>query len=64
MKIKISDYPTFNKEWDKDKTNKKTTKILTRIGELQHKMYAQNKYFLSFSREQMLLGRTDLQKDC
>ena len=46
MKIKISDYPTFNKEWDKDKTIKKTKKMLKRIGELQHKMYAQNKYSL------------------
>jgi PPK2 family polyphosphate:nucleotide phosphotransferase len=46
MKIKISDYPTFNKEWDKEKTEKKTKKILKRIGELQHKMYAQNRYSL------------------
>jgi PPK2 family polyphosphate:nucleotide phosphotransferase len=46
MKIKISDYPTFNKEWDKEKTKKKTKKILKRIGELQYKMYAQNKYSL------------------
>jgi len=28
MKIKISDYPTFNKEWDKEKTKKKTKKML------------------------------------
>ncbi len=46
MKIKLSDYPTFNKEWDKEKTKKKTRKMLKRIGELQHKMYAQNKYSL------------------
>lgn len=46
MKVKISDYPTFNKEWDKEKTEKKTKKMLKRIGELQHKMYAQNKYSL------------------
>ena len=46
MKIKISDYPTFNKEWDKEKTKKKTKKILKRIGELQYKMYAQNNYSL------------------
>ena len=46
MKIKISDYPAFNKEWDKYKTEKKTKKNLKRIGELQYKMYAQNKYSL------------------
>ena len=42
--MKISDYPTFNKEWDKDETEKKTKKMLKEIGELQYKMYAQNKY--------------------
>jgi len=46
MKIKLSDYSTFNKEWERDKTEKKTKKMLKRIGELQHKMYAQNKYSL------------------
>lgn len=46
MKIKIADYPTFNKEWDKDETEDKTKKMLARIGRLQHKMYAQNKYSL------------------
>lgn len=46
MKIKIEDYPTFNKEWDKDKTQDKTKKILRKIGELQNKMYAQNKFSL------------------
>lgn len=46
MKIKIEDYPTFNKEWDKDKTEDKTKKILKKIGELQNKMYAQNKFSL------------------
>lgn len=46
MKIKLSDYPTFNKEWDKEKTQKKTKKMLKRIGELQHKMYSQNKFSL------------------
>jgi len=44
MKIKIADHPTFNKEWDKAKIGEKTDKMLERIGELQHKMYAQNKY--------------------
>ena len=42
--MKISDCPTFNAEWDKDKTEKKTKKMLKEIGELQYKMYAQNKY--------------------
>jgi PPK2 family polyphosphate:nucleotide phosphotransferase len=42
--MKISEYPTFNKEWDKDETEKKTEKMLKEIGELQYKMYAQNKY--------------------
>lgn len=46
MKIKLSDYPSFNKEWDKDKTEKKTKKILKQIGELQYKMFAQNKFSL------------------
>jgi PPK2 family polyphosphate:nucleotide phosphotransferase len=46
MKIKISDYPTFNKEWDKEKTIAKTEKMLQQIGELQYKMYAQGKYSL------------------
>jgi len=46
MKIKLSDHPAFNKEWDRVKTEKKTKKILKKIGELQHKMYAQNKFSL------------------
>jgi PPK2 family polyphosphate:nucleotide phosphotransferase len=46
MKIKLSDYPTFNKEWKKEETVAKTEKMLTRIGGLQNKMYAQNKYSL------------------
>ncbi len=44
MKIKIADYPTLNKEWDKKETEEKTKKILKRIGKLQNKMYAQNKF--------------------
>lgn len=44
MIMQISDLPTFNKEWDKDETGKKTKKMLKEIGELQHKMYAQGKY--------------------
>ena len=42
--MKISDLHTFNKEWVKDETEKKTKKMLKEIGELQYKMYAQNKY--------------------
>jgi len=42
--MKITDYPTFNKEWDKKETEKKTKKILKEIGELQYKMHAQGKY--------------------
>lgn len=46
MKIKIKDYPTFNKEWDKGKTLEKTEKMLAKIGELQFKMFAQDKFSL------------------
>jgi PPK2 family polyphosphate:nucleotide phosphotransferase len=46
MKIKLSDFPTFYKEWKKEETVAKTEKMLTRVGELQYKMYAQNKYSL------------------
>lgn len=46
MKIKISDYPTFNKEWDREKTEEKTKKMLKKIGKLQNKMLAQNKFSL------------------
>jgi PPK2 family polyphosphate:nucleotide phosphotransferase len=46
MKIKLSDQPSFNKEWNKEKIKGKTEKMLKRIGELQFKMYAQNKYSL------------------
>lgn len=42
--MKITDYPTFNKEWDKKETKKKTEKMLEEIGELQYKMYAQGKF--------------------
>jgi PPK2 family polyphosphate:nucleotide phosphotransferase len=46
MKIKIADYPTFNKTWDKKEIQEKTKKILKKIGKLQYKMYAQNKFSL------------------
>jgi PPK2 family polyphosphate:nucleotide phosphotransferase len=44
MQIKIGDYPAFNKEWDRKETEETTKKILKKIGKLQNKMYAQNKY--------------------
>ena len=46
MKTKIADHPTFNKEWNKKETLKKTKKILKEIGKLQYKMYAQDKFSL------------------
>jgi PPK2 family polyphosphate:nucleotide phosphotransferase len=46
MKIKIADYPTFDKTMDKKETREKTKKILKKIGELQYKMYGQNKFSL------------------
>lgn len=46
MKIKIADYPTFDKTLDKKEIQEKTKKILKKIGELQNKMYAQNKFSL------------------
>jgi PPK2 family polyphosphate:nucleotide phosphotransferase len=46
MKIRISDYPTFNKEWDREKTIEKTKKMQRKIGILQNKMLAQNKFSL------------------
>lgn len=46
MKIKISDHPTFDKTLDKKEIQAKTKKLLKRIGELQYKMYAQNKFSL------------------
>ncbi|NSW94797.1 MAG: polyphosphate kinase [Bacteroidales bacterium] len=46
MKIKIKDYPTFVKEWDRKEIEEKTVKILKKIGKLQNKMLAQNKYSL------------------
>jgi polyphosphate kinase 2 (PPK2 family) len=44
--MKIKDYHTFNPEWDKGKTRAETKTILKEIGELQYKMYAQQKYSL------------------
>lgn len=46
MKIKIQDYPMFDKTWDREKTEEKTKKMLKKIGKLQQKMYAQNKFSL------------------
>lgn len=44
--IRIGDYPTFNKEWEKEEIVEKTKKTLQKIGKLQNKMLAQNKYSL------------------
>jgi len=46
MKIKIADYPSFDKSLDKKEIQEKTKKILKKIGELQNQMLAQNKYSL------------------
>jgi len=46
MKIKIIDHPPFDKSLDKKETLEKTKNILKRIGKLQYKMYAQNKFSL------------------
>jgi PPK2 family polyphosphate:nucleotide phosphotransferase len=46
MKIKIVDHPTFDKSLDKKEIQGKTKKILQKIGKLQYKMYAQNKFSL------------------
>ena len=46
MKIRIADHPTFIASQDKKEIQHKTEKILMKIGELQNKMYAQNKYSL------------------
>lgn len=46
MKIKIADYPTFDKTMDKKETRRKTKKILKKIGKLQYEMYGQNKFSL------------------
>jgi PPK2 family polyphosphate:nucleotide phosphotransferase len=46
MKIKIGDFQTFNKSWDKKEIKENTEKILKKIGELQYQMYAQNKFSL------------------
>ena len=42
--MKTTELITFNKDWDKDDTKKKTKKMLKEISELQHKMYAENKH--------------------
>jgi PPK2 family polyphosphate:nucleotide phosphotransferase len=44
--MKIKDYPSFNREWDKDKIKEKTKEILKEIGALQYQMYAQQKHSL------------------
>lgn len=44
MRIKVIDYPSFDKELDKKEIQEKTKEILKEIGKLQYKMYAQNKF--------------------
>jgi PPK2 family polyphosphate:nucleotide phosphotransferase len=44
--MKIEEYSTFYHEWDKKEIKTKTKKILKEIGELQYKMFAQQKYSL------------------
>lgn len=39
-------YQTFNPDWDKKEIRKKTKSILKEIGELQYKMYAEQKHSL------------------
>lgn len=39
-------YRTFNPDWDKKEIRKKTKSILKEIGELQYKMYAEQKHSL------------------
>jgi PPK2 family polyphosphate:nucleotide phosphotransferase len=46
MKIKIADYPPFDKTLDKKEIKGKTKKILKALGKLQYKMYGQNKFSL------------------
>jgi PPK2 family polyphosphate:nucleotide phosphotransferase len=46
MKIRISDYPTFDTSISKKEVAAETKKLLKRIGKLQYKMYAQGKYSL------------------
>ena len=46
MKTKIENYPTFDKTLDKKEIQKKTKNTLKKIGKLQYKMYAQNKFSL------------------
>ena len=46
MKIKIADYPTFDKTLIKKQTRENTKEMLKEIGKLQYKMYGQNKYSL------------------
>jgi PPK2 family polyphosphate:nucleotide phosphotransferase len=44
--MKLKDFPTVNKDWKKDEIQNETVGILKEIGELQYKMYAQQKYSL------------------
>ena len=44
--MNIKDHYTFNPDWDRGKIKGDTKQILRQIGELQYKMYAQQKYSL------------------
>ena len=44
--MKIKDYHTFNPDWNKGSIKVETKSILKEIGELQYKMYAQQKHSL------------------
>ncbi|HRY31495.1 MAG TPA: hypothetical protein P5531_00845 [Bacteroidales bacterium] len=45
-KIRIEDYPTFRKDWNKEKIVEKTGHILKEIGALQYQMFAEQKHSL------------------
>lgn len=44
--MKLKDFHSVNKEWNKDEIQAETVPILKEIGELQYQMYAQQKYSL------------------
>lgn len=46
MKIKLSGYPTFKEDWNREKTEESTKENLKKIAKLKYKMFAQNKYSL------------------
>ncbi len=44
--MKIETYPTFNPDWDKSEIKERMKPMLKEIGELQYKMYAEQKHSL------------------